>query len=279
MPALRDEGGDGSDSEPAWLKKFSSPAAAGRAAAVASSSASSSEDANEAVRTTETAKETSEKTESDARAKDAVIASAKPTTVKPAPAPAPPPPSRDGSSTSSSTRVDLVATANLGGKSKVLFEIEGAGEAIDLDGDTGAVGRWLAESSRALKVDMKGVMYNARVVPAAGSIVVVALNGDVAKIESVHREFIQLRQDPNACGGVQNLGVGSLFDRDDDDDDDEGDDADPPAPRASLGATKRKRSTDAAGAAKRAPQKRKQKQTSRAKPKPGAPRKSRKRSA
>jgi len=198
--------------------------------------------------------------------------------VKPAPAPAPPPPPRDGSSTSSSTRVDLVATANLGGKSKVLFEIEGAGEAIDLDGDTGAVGRWLAESSRALKVDMKGVMYNARVVPAAGSIVVVALNGDVAKIESVHREFIQLRQDPNACGGVQNLGVGSLFDRDDDDDD-EGDDADPPAPRASLGATKRKRSTDAAGAAKRAPQKRKQKQTSRAKPKPGAPRKSRKRSA
>ena len=278
MPALRDEGGDGSDSEPAWLKKFSSPAAAGRAAAVASSSASSSEDANEAVRTTETAKETSEKTQSDARAKDAVIASAKPTTVKPAPAPAPPPP-RDGSSTSSSTRVDLVATANLGGKSKVLFEIEGAGEAIDLDGDTGAVGRWLAESSRALKVDMKGVMYNARVVPAAGSIVVVALNGDVAKIESVHREFIQLRQDPNACGGVQNLGVGSLFDRDDDDDDDEDDDDDPPAPRASLGATKRKRSTDAAGAAKRAPQKRKQKQTSRAKPKPGAPRKSRKRSA
>ncbi len=279
MPALRDEGGDGSDSEPAWLKKFSSPAAAGRAAAVASSSSSSSssEDANEAVRTTETAKETSEKTESDARAKDAVIASAKPTTVKPAPAPAPPPP-RDGSSTSSSTRVDLVATANLGGKSKVLFEIEGAGEAIDLDGDTGAVGRWLAESSRALKVDMKGVMYNARVVPAAGSIVVVALNGDVAKIESVHREFIQLRQDPNACGGVQNLGVGSLFDRDDDDDDDEGDD-DPPAPRASLGATKRKRSTDAAGGAKRAPQKRKQKQTSRAKPKPSAPRKSRKRSA
>jgi len=277
MPALRDEGGDGSDSEPAWLKKFSSPAAAGRAAAVASSSASSSEDANEAVRTTETAKETSEKTQSDARAKDAVIASAKPTTVKPAPAPAPPPP-RDGSSTSSSTRVDLVATANLGGKSKVLFEIEGAGEAIDLDGDTGAVGRWLAESSRALKVDMKGVMYNARVVPAAGSIVVVALNGDVAKIESVHREFIQLRQDPNACGGVQNLGVGSLFDRDDDDDD-EGDDDDPPAPRASLGATKRKRSTDAAGATKRAPQKRKQKQTSRAKPKPGAPRKSRKRSA
>ena len=276
MPALRDEGGDGSDSEPAWLKKFSSPAAAGRAAAVGSSSSSSSEDANEAVRTTETAKETSEKTQSDARAKDAVIASAKPTTVKPAPAPAPAPP-RDGSSTSSSTRVDLVATANLGGKSKVLFEIEGAGEAIDLDGDTGAVGRWLAESSRALKVDMKGVMYNARVVPAAGSIVVVALNGDVAKIESVHREFIQLRQDPNACGGVQNLGVGSLFDRDDDDD--EGDEGDPPTPRASLGATKRKRSTDAAGGAKRAPQKRKQKQTSRAKPKPSAPRKSRKRSA
>jgi len=175
------------------------------------------------------------------------------------PALAPPPPPRDGSSTSSSTRVDLVATANLGGKSKVLFEIEGSGEAIDLDGDTGAVGRWLAESSRALKVDMKGVMYNARVVPAAGSIVVVAVNGDVAKIESVHREFIQRREGPNACGGVQNLGVGSLFDRDDEDEDEDED-----APRASIGATKRKRSTDAAGGAK----KRKQQNTARAKPKP-----------
>jgi len=260
MPALRDEGGDGSDSEPAWLKKFSSPAVGRAAAAVASSS--SSEDANEAAQTIETATKTNTETQSDARAKDESIApTTKPTTVKPAPAPPPPPPPpRDGSSTSSSTRVDLVATANLGGKSKVLFEIEGSGEAIDLDGDTGAVGRWLAESSRALKVDMKGVMYNARVVPAAGSIVVVAVNGDVAKIESVHREFIQLREDPNACGGVQNLGVGSLFDRDDDDDDE---DEDAPAPRASIGAAKRKRSTDAAGGAK----KRKQ-STARAKPKP-----------
>ena len=255
MPALRDEGGDGSDSEPAWLKKFSSPAV-GRAAAIASSS--SSEDANEAERTIETATKTNTETQSDARAKDEITApTTKPTTVKPALALAPPP--RDGSSTSSSTRVDLVATANLGGKSKVLFEIEGSGEAIDLDGDTGAVGRWLAESSRALKVDMKGVMYNARVVPAAGSIVVVAVNGDVAKIESVHREFIQLREDPNACGGVQNLGVGSLFDRDDEDEDEDED-----APRASIGATKRKRSTDAAGGAK----KRKQQNTARAKLKP-----------
>ena len=259
MPALRDEGGDGSDSEPAWLKKFSSPAVGRAAAAVASSS--SSEDANEAAQTIETATKTNTETQSDARAKDEVTApTTKPTTVKPAPAPPPPPP-RDGSSTSSSTRVDLVATANLGGKSKVLFEIEGSGEAIDLDGDTGAVGRWLAESSRALKVDMKGVMYNARVVPAAGSIVVVAVNGDVAKIESVHREFIQLREDPSACGGVQNLGVGSLFDRDDEDEDE---DEDAPAPRASIGgAAKRKRSTDAAGGAK----KRKQ-STARAKPKP-----------
>lgn len=112
---------------------------------------------------------------------------------------------------SSSTRVDLVASAHLGGKSKVLFEIEGNGEAVDLDGDTGAVGRWLAESARSLKVDMKGLMYNARVVPLAGTVVVVAVNGDVAKIDSVHREFVQLREDPVANAGTENYGVGSLF--------------------------------------------------------------------
>jgi hypothetical protein len=154
--------------------------------------------------------------------------------------PAPATKTTDGSSTS----VDLVATSNLGGKSKVLFEIEGAGEAVDLDGDTGAVGRWLAESARSLKVDMKGVMYNARVAPCAGTVVVVAVNADQAKIESVHREYVQLREDPNAMGGMQNLGVGSLFDDAEDAEDD--DDRFPDTETAATAGSKRKRSTAAA---------------------------------
>lgn len=156
------------------------------------------------------------------------------------------PPKPDGSS----TRVDLVATSNLGGKSKVLFEIEGAGEAVDLDGDTGAVGRWLAESARSLKVDMKGVMYNARVAPCAGTVVVVAVNADQAKIESVHREYVQLREDPNAMGGMQNLGVGSLFDDLDDDRDDAGADAFNPENTTTAGSKRKRTAGTGASSAK-----------------------------
>jgi hypothetical protein len=176
--------------------------------------------------------------------------------------------------TGSSTSVDLIATTNLGGKTKVLFEIEGSGEAVDLDGDTGAVGRWLAEGARALKVDMKGVMYNARVAPCAGTVVIVAVNADQAKIESVHREYVQLREDRNAMGGMENFGVGSIFDDYDDDggiamDEDVGtggpSDSKSTLPAAS-GANKRKRGVAASGKAKPKP-KSKSKSKPRAKPK------------
>jgi len=251
-----DDDDDGESDEPAWMEKFRSPESLGRAvrdAAETLSEEAGREEEEEdddgiararragtsgrtrgegedpfddapAGRSTGTT-ETTRRTGLDAEAR------------KPAPAPK----TTDGSSTS----VDLVATSNLGGKSKVLFEIEGAGEAVDLDGDTGAVGRWLAESARSLKVDMKGVMYNARVAPCAGTVVVVAVNADQAKIESVHREYVQLREDPNAMGGMQNLGVGSLFDDAEDDAEDE-DDRFPDTETAATAGSKRKRSTAAA---------------------------------
>ena len=247
-------GEDESESEPAWLERFASRDAGRVTAAMSSSSDEAGDDGAEAAGAASEGARGSEgevRVEGDARVERSVKAETERAEVKRAEAPKP--------VESSSTRVDLVAAAHLGGKSKVLFEIEGAGEAVDLDGDTGAVGRWLAEGSRSLKVDMKGVMYHARVLPLASSVVFVAVNADVAKIESVHREFVQLREDPSSLGGMENYGVGSLFDAQEDapsDDDVE------PEPTVSK---KRARAADAKpSAAKRA-----RKTTgARAKPKP-----------
>ena len=228
LPTIEDDDGTGSESEPAWVEKFKSPERVGAAAAAAAAAAASSSDDDLRIVDADDgeardARAAVKDGDGDADATGTTAArgvgdAAKASEGKTAKALA-----ARAAAESSSTAVELVATANLGGKSKVLFEIEGAGEAVDLDGDTGAVGRWLAESSRALKVDMKGVMYNARVVSSAGTVVVVAVNADVAKIESVHREFVQLREDPSAMGGMENFGVGSLFDQDErvDDDDEE----------------------------------------------------------
>jgi len=147
--------------------------------------------------------------------------------------------------------MELVSGANaVRNASAVLFEIEGRGDAVDLDGDTGAVGRWLAEDKRALKVDMKGVMYNARVVRCAGTVVVVAASAGVAKIESVHREFVQLREDAFGMNGDEHAttNAASLFAEDVED---ESNDVDDDAERETAGA-KRKRA-DAGGAKPRKP--------------------------
>ena len=49
-------------------------------------------------------------------------------------------------------------------RNKVLFELEGTGEAVDLEGDVGVVGRLLSESN-SMQMDLKGVVYNARILP------------------------------------------------------------------------------------------------------------------
>ena len=92
-------------------------------------------------------------------------------------------------------------------RNKVLFELEGTGEAVDLEGDVGVVGRLLSESN-SMQMDLKGVVYNARILPTPASVVILAVNQTEAKVESVANDFVQLREDPNA----NTAGVGGTLD-------------------------------------------------------------------
>jgi hypothetical protein len=79
----------------------------------------------------------------------------------------------------------------------VFFECEGTGEAVDLEGDVGVVGRLLTESS-SVQMDLKGVVYDARILPTPTSIVILAVNATEAKVESVCNDYVQLRVDASA---------------------------------------------------------------------------------
>ena len=91
-------------------------------------------------------------------------------------------------------------------RNKVFFELEGTGEAVDLEGDVGVVGRLLSNASEkhgsGLQMDMKGVIYNARILPTPASVVILAVNANEAKVESITHDFVQLRRDPVANGGL-----------------------------------------------------------------------------
>ena len=82
-------------------------------------------------------------------------------------------------------------------RSKVFFECEGVGEAVDLEGDVGVVGRLLTEST-SMQMDLKGVVYDARILQTPCSIVILAVNQTEAKVESVANDFVQLRMDPTS---------------------------------------------------------------------------------
>ena len=90
-------------------------------------------------------------------------------------------------------------------RNKVFFELEGTGEAVDLEGDVGVVGRLLSNTSEkhgsGLQMDMKGVIYDARILPTPASVVILAVNATEAKVESITHDFVQLRRDPVANGG------------------------------------------------------------------------------
>ena len=120
-----------------------------------------------------------------------------------APAPKGPPPA----GTSAPNRVGelpLLVPAALN-RSKVFFECEGTGEAVDLEGDVGVVGRLLTEST-SVQMDLKGVVYDARILPTPTSIVILAVNATEAKVESVSNDFVQLRMDASA----NNMGGATL---------------------------------------------------------------------
>ena len=123
--------------------------------------------------------------------------------VPAAPAPKGPPPA----GTSAPARVGelpLLVPAALN-RSKVFFECEGTGEAVDLEGDVGVVGRLLTESA-SVQMDLKGVVYDARILPTPTSVVILAVNATEAKVESVSNDFVQLRADASA----NNMGGATL---------------------------------------------------------------------
>ena len=120
-----------------------------------------------------------------------------------APAPKGPPPA----GTSAPNRVGelpLLVPAALN-RAKVFFECEGTGEAVDLEGDVGVVGRLLTESA-SVQMDLKGVVYDARILPTPTSIVILAVNATEAKVESVSNDYVQLRVD----AGANNMGGATL---------------------------------------------------------------------
>lgn len=77
-------------------------------------------------------------------------------------------------------------------KGKVLVELDGEGDAVDLDGDIGAVGRLYtvggvgpgsSVAERELRLDLKGVIYEARMLPCS-SCMVVRIENQEAKVRT-----------------------------------------------------------------------------------------------
>ncbi|GAX84297.1 hypothetical protein CEUSTIGMA_g11719.t1 [Chlamydomonas eustigma] len=74
---------------------------------------------------------------------------------------------------------------------------------IDLAGDAGAVGRLIigqqdsagSSSDNTFKIDLKGVLYNASILPLAGTALILNLGVSEAKVEAIMHDFIQLRED------------------------------------------------------------------------------------
>ncbi|GIL75941.1 hypothetical protein Vretimale_5514 [Volvox reticuliferus] len=124
-------------------------------------------------------------------------------------------------------------------RNKVLLELPSApasGEqyhgAADLSGDSGAVGRIVVLGSGAsgkgaaaadgsglqLQVDLKGVLYNAWVLPLATTAMVLNIGPTEAKVESLFNDFIRLREAVDPYGSDEDggdAGLAYLLDGDD----------------------------------------------------------------
>ncbi|KAG7674864.1 hypothetical protein KSW81_002374 [Nannochloris sp. 'desiccata'] len=121
---------------------------------------------------------------------------------------------------------------------KVLLELESTDElhgATDLSGDSGAIGRVLVSNisssgggasgsgtqqqhQQQLQIDLKGVLYNATVVPCPMTMAIVNIGPTEAKIESLFSEYVQLREDARFSGEMGAAdGFGGLLGDDDED--------------------------------------------------------------
>jgi hypothetical protein len=105
---------------------------------------------------------------------------------------------------------------------KVLMELENTDElhgATDLSGDSGAIGRIVVQPGTSrVQVDLKGVLYNATIIPAPVSMAVVNIGASEAKVESLFSSFIQLREDTEFAAAHGTGVLDGLFGEDDDDD-------------------------------------------------------------
>ena len=95
------------------------------------------------------------------------------------------------------------------GGAQLLVELSAlgdGGDAVDLRGDTGAVGRVTAlEDERdAVQLDLKGDVFVGEVVPLSGrrTVCVLALGPTDAKIESVFAEFLRVKQTGTVVGAM-----------------------------------------------------------------------------
>ena len=92
----------------------------------------------------------------------------------------------------------LVELENGGGGDGKLTASRGA---TDLSGDSGAIGRFIARpstdksDSHQICIDLKGVVYNATLVPAASTMALVNIGPTEAKVETLFSDFMQLRED------------------------------------------------------------------------------------
>lgn len=103
-------------------------------------------------------------------------------------------------------------------KSKVLLECEG--DALDVSGDVGAVGRISlpANHDNDFLLDLKGIIYKATIVPS-NTFLVVNVGQSEAKVEAIMNDFVQLQPSSNIFE-TETMVEGTLdgfgFDSDDD---------------------------------------------------------------
>ncbi|XP_075650698.1 uncharacterized protein LOC142621265 [Castanea sativa] len=118
----------------------------------------------------------------------------------------------------SSSRLPLVLSDKVQ-RTKALIECEG--DAIDLSGDMGAVGRIIVSDTSSgnhdLYLDLKGTIYQTTIVPSR-TFCVVSFGQSEAKIEAIMNDFIQLNPQSNVYEAetmVEGTLDGFLFDSED----------------------------------------------------------------
>nr|POF18152.1 dna-binding protein bin4 [Quercus suber] len=118
----------------------------------------------------------------------------------------------------SSSRLPLVLSDKVQ-RTKALIECEG--DAIDLSGDMGAVGRIIVSDTPSgnhdLYLDLKGTIYQTTIVPSR-TFCVVSFGQSEAKIEAIMNDFIQLNPQSNVYEAetmVEGTLDGFLFDSED----------------------------------------------------------------